>query len=546
MKKKNSFKWLVCLICLMGVAAQMNVMAGGVKKVSSMELMRNGDSPNFLTKNVDSDFQFDPFVYTTKTDVFCSLIVPEGDEQNLIRFVTTYKGSKFAKKMTDPVNSVSSLMKANREIFFQKQDTNTIFCYFADYDSNTISIGKTASKLAWFISYHEDSVYLQLPCNQDKYTYCIVHAVSPNKRYLVYDIFTVGGNKQNSKIEKTVRLRWDTQTDVIDQLEEPVGYNNTINKRKPKLMVTDEGEVLEVYFNRTNLKGLKEAFAKESMDFFDYSLTKEYIYVQVNHFPLHSRGNVVNYLLKNQNFEHPELKIMKDNLLLIYGFSQTKDSVFWNTINYDLLSQKCGNEQQTYVMDRWTQQMKYKKMSTFDYTQFGIYPLGLEELNDGSFVAFANWVCQVEFKNNAYKGFLDFNLHVLHCVLDSDLKVKAHGMQYNEYLSAPDKNFNINFARAYSGNDGDKAVLFVPISQKNSKNKLCSKKQLVQKQYYTADTYMKVLTVDSENHETTSIVKSRAKYDLMMGQPKYDPVAKDWLLTLMSNKNMRLEHWKIK
>lgn len=562
---KNKWKWLMCWICLMGVAAQTNVAAE--KKAKSdrnvdnkhadvteqmvtrkpyMELSSDGVPPYYLTRGLDSDFKFQPMIHFEDSLEVYTLITRVGARKNASKCLKVTRQTNPKGGTSTSSSSSSTTMKTNREIFFQSYDSSTLNSYYIDYTSKAISIGCRRSKFEDFFPNHNDSVYYSLYANgEEDYGFNIIHAVSPNQRYLIYEIYILSYDNEVPELLQIRRLRWDMQEDSLEELEAPIGYATLANMSSPKIVVTNQGDIIELTVQTTKLKGLKEVFVKEHYNFFDYSDTEEYAYLQLNHFPLNSRGTVNNYLLNDSSYFVPKMKLLKDDQVLLYGFSHKGQSVLWNTLKFNLHSQDFETEQHTSVMNRWTATMEYSHIYSLGYLNYSLQTIGLEELDNGGFVAFADWECVVNTKHKAFNEDLTLHINLLHCVLDSNLRVLSGGYHYNEYVSANDRGSYHHYAQAYTATDGKKAMLFVPITKKNSKKKLHRSQSYKVFHNYSNRSFMKVVTVDYDNHYNAMVLQSKDDYTYVLSKPQYDAATQDWLVTLLTTKNTRLERWKI-
>lgn len=392
----------------------------------------------------------------------------------------------------------------------------------------------------------------------DGYGFRLRTASSPNKRYFVImidNVSTFGFSNYRFSTGK-VLLRMDALKHSDEDLkysEDIVNEKNLYAISDTKVLIDNQGTVALVdqmisidedlenrieRYSKKDKKGLSELF----------NVVLKSFYYKLSYFPLNGSSSVTTQSFAKFLPNYFDIKFTRDHKVLLYGFASLSFSgytnKFFTTIyNPDFELFTAPKFAQINGIDSDIASVDIDRIGHVATDEMELKPLDVVELNDGSFVAFANFHFNVRVSINDFRDEVDMFVNILHFVLNKDGSLRSQGV---DFCCFPKSSFGWHSHAAtkpYVRTDGDRAILFMPVMSTAVDQGSSSSIR------YDPNLVVKVFSIDSKNTVKTQIMDENIKWmfstEYLYGAPYYDELAGNWWLYLRGHKKCRLERWKI-
>lgn len=404
-----------------------------------------------------------------------------------------------------------------------------------------------------------DRVIKRKRVQDDMYRYELISASSPDDRYfalLINCVYEVGRPRRSIPVGSSV-FRIDALKHSIENLYYETEKSNDevfFISNNTKLLVNNEGNVAVV---ADRLKVDHKLAAK--VDKYNESRTKasnalvqsiiKAYYIKINYFPLHGSSLENTQTFSKYLPNNFDITFTKDDKILIYGFAGLyltghTDKMF--TLFYNC-EQDLFTVPQIAQINGLTDDMMIVGIKPtgdgVDLNDLNLKPIGITQLNDGTYVMFAHWNVNITIHSDFLKDRASMSFNKLHFVINEDGSMRHQGIHFCSFPQSYTSNIHCQ-AHSSVKTDGNKAVLFTQVMNPCRDND--GSERFLR---YSKHLSIQVITVDKDNKTRSEYMDENYKWrfsnEIMYGDPYYDEISDSWFLYILSKKACKLERWII-
>lgn len=535
----------VCIFMIQTVFAQLVTR----KEISSHYMIES--SMDRFYRYVDSDYGLcSSFLKMNHKMLSVKWMEARGKHYKVKPYLISKGKSKELKK----------IKQENKDCFHQIVSDGIIISYYIKTTEDNFEISFDERNVKDYSLIREVQVRT-IPKNnkhlkKDKCRYKVITASSLNNKYfvVVFDKRSTFGFKNYNFSSGKIVLRIDAtkHSDELLKYQESVNSNSNLYAIKDtKVIVGNDGNVALV----DQMLSIDQKM-EDSIEFYDendsqkrsdlYRLFLANCYYKLSCFPLNSAGYVVKKSFSNILPNSFDIKYTKDNRVLLYGFASKSLSGYANTFFTTFFDPEielftAAKTAKVNGVDNDIASIDIDNLGHIPTSDMDLLPLDMVELENGSFVAFANFHVSMDVQVGDFIDRSDMYVNLLYFILDNDGTLRSQGIDFCCFPKTELSRYIHSAARPYVKTDGEHALVFMPV--------MTTGLDLDYSIRYVPNLVLKVISIDSNNKIKSQVLGEKANWMFstffIYGDPYYDEVSENWWLYVRNYKKCFLERWKI-